>query len=244
MSKTKVLFNWSGGKDSAFALYMMLNDPDIEICCLFTTVNEHFQRISMHGVQKDLLERQAQSIGLPLEILYLPEAPTMDSYEAAMRLKLQELIHHYGFKSVAFGDIFLEDLRAYREQKLNELQLNAIFPLWGRNTKDLIQEFICNGFKTITCCVDALKLDKAFCGRTIDNQFIAELPVLIDPCGEHGEFHTFVFDGPIFKVPIDLRLGETIQRGYNQNDDTHYDCQPASEVYAKFWYTDLIPVLR
>lgn len=244
MSKIKVLFNWSGGKDSALALQHLLNDPGIEVCCLFTTVNEHFNRISMHGVRKELLVSQAQSIGLPLEILYLPESPTMESYESAMRLKLHELINRYGFETVAFGDIFLEDLRTYREQKLNALQLNAIFPLWGRKTNELIHDFISLGFKTITCCVDALKLDQSFCGRTIDNQFISELPATIDPCGENGEFHTFVFDGPIFKEPVGFTLGETIQRGYTQNDETSDDCQPVSTVSAKFWYTDLIPASR
>jgi len=240
MTKTKLLFNWSGGKDSARALHLLLEDPNVEICCLFTTVNEHYQRISMHGVRLELLTAQAKAIGLPLEILYLPESPTMETYENAMRAKLLDLTHRYAFKTVAFGDIFLADLRTYREDKLKELDLHAVFPLWGRNTKELVSEFLELGFRTVTCCVDASKLDESFCGREIDQEFIAELPESVDPCGEHGEFHTFVFDGPIFKTAIPFQLGERIQRGYKQNDDSQHDCEPVSAEAPSFWYTDLI----
>lgn len=243
--KKKALFNWSSGKDSALALYKTLQNDEFEICCLLTSVNQQLQRISMHGVRVELLEQQAQSIGLPLEIIQIPEMPTMEVYEAVMqktlsKLKDQEVIHSI------FGDIFLEDLRKYREDKLAEIGFEGIFPLWEVPTQDLIQEFISLGFKTIVVCVNERFLDKSFVGRIIDQDFINDLPKNVDVCGENGEFHTFTFDGPIFSKPIEFEVGEIVYRKYEKPkdqdaSDTACDTSASDAFDYGFWYCDLIP---
>ena len=209
----KAIFNWSSGKDSALALYKTLQNSEIEIVSLLTSVNKKYNRISMHGVRTELLEQQAKSIGLPLHIMEIPEMPSMEDYEKVM----QETLTKFKEKGVThsiFGDIFLEDLRKYREEKLAEIQLEAIFPLWKIPTKDLIHEFLDLGFKTIVVCVNERNLDKSFVGRIIDAQFIADLPDNVDVCGENGEFHTFTFDGPIFKKPIEFFFIWSIRNNY------------------------------
>lgn len=240
----KALFNWSSGKDSALALYKILQNSKFEISCLLTSVNQEFQRVSMHGIRVELLELQAKSIGIPLEIMSIPETPTMEVYEKVLQEKLEKQ-KNKGITHSIFGDIFLEDLRLYREAKLATMGFKGVFPLWKIPTKDLIQEFISLGFKTIVVCVNEKYLDKSFVGRIIDQQFIDDLPENVDVCGENGEFHTFSFDGPIFSQPIDFEIGEIVYRKYEKpkEDSSNTACDTdASTAYDYgFWYCDLIP---
>jgi uncharacterized protein (TIGR00290 family) len=241
--KKKALFNWSSGKDSALALYKVLQNPEFEISCLLTSVNQQFQRISMHGVRVELLQQQAKSIGLPLEIMQIPEMPSMEDYEAVMKQTLTKL-KNQGITHSIFGDIFLEDLRKYREDKLAEMDFKGVFPLWKIPTTDLIQEFIDLGFKTIVVCVNERFLDKSFVGRVIDQDFINDLPENVDVCGENGEFHTFTFDGPIFSKPIAFEIGEVIYRKYEKpkedSSNTACDTSDSTAFDYGFWYCDLL----
>ena len=206
-----ILFCWSGGKDSAMALHMLLQKNEFHIAALLTTVTEGFERISMHGVRRELLKRQAQSIGLPLHEVRIPPQCVNPIYEARMEEALR--IHlEKGIRKVAFGDIFLEDLRAYREKNLARVGMTAIFPLWKRDTRELIRAFHAHRFRAVTACLDSKVLDPSFAGRELDDSFFRDLPPHVDPCGENGEFHTFVFDGPIFHHPIPVRTGEVIER--------------------------------
>ncbi|MFA9189522.1 diphthine--ammonia ligase [Flavobacterium magnesitis] len=240
----KALFNWSSGKDSALALYKILQNPEFEINCLLTSVNQQFQRISMHGVRVELLEQQAESIGIPLEIMQIPEMPTMEVYEDVMQQTLEKLKNR-GITHSVFGDIFLEDLRKYREDKLATMGFKGVFPIWKIPTHNLIQEFIALGFKTIVVCVNERYLDKSFVGRIIDQQFIDDLPENVDVCGENGEFHTFSFDGPIFSKPIDFEIGEIVYRKYEKpkqdSSNTACDTNDSTAYDYGFWYCDLIP---
>ena len=206
-------FNWSGGKDSTLALYKVLQNQQFDIRYLLTTFNAEADRISMHGVRSELLHAQAESIGIPAKKVHLPTSSDMQAYEAVMSKAIHEL-QSEGISDCIFGDIFLEDLRKYREDKLKEVHISAHFPLWKLDTKELVKEFIDLGFKTIVVCVDSSKLDKSFAGRVIDHQFMADLPENVDPCGENGEFHTFVFDGPIFQTPIPFQMGEQVLKTY------------------------------
>ena len=242
--KKKALFNWSSGKDSALALYKIKQDNNYEISCLLTSINQKFQRISMHGVRVELLEQQAKNIGLPLEIMQIPEMPTMEAYEAVVQTTLSKL-KKQGITHSIFGDIFLEDLRKYREDKLAEMDFEGVFPLWKIPTQDLIQEFIGLGFKTIVVCVNERFLDKSFVGRIIDQGFINDLPENVDVCGENGEFHTFTFDGPIFSKPIAFEVGEVVYRKYERpkeedSSDTACDTSDSSAFDYGFWYCDLV----
>jgi uncharacterized protein (TIGR00290 family) len=237
----KAYFNWSGGKDSALALYHILQNKTVDVELLLTTVNAEFNRISMHGVRTELLQRQAKSIGIPIREIRLPETVSMDEYNKIMYQSVNALVaekyHH-----TVFGDIFLEDLRKYREQQLAPFGLQVHFPLWKRNTKELLNEFLDLGFKTIVVCVKASLLDQSFAGRIIDKDFIKDLPSPVDPCGENGEFHTFVFDGPIFKSPVKFSIGEKIYKEYQapkNSDDTFFS--PNQDSQMGFWYCDLIP---
>ena len=246
MSKAiKALFNWSSGKDSALALYKIQQNPDYKIDYLLTSVNQQFQRISMHGIRVELLEAQAKSIGLPLKIMQIPEMPTMEVYENVMIETLTELKNQGITKSV-FGDIFLEDLRKYRDNQLSRLGFEGVFPLWNVPTKELIQEFLSLGFKTIVVCVNERYLDQSFVGRVIDSDFINDLPENVDVCGENGEFHTFTFDGPIFSERIDFEIGEIVYRKYEKPKDqntsnTGCDTDAGDAFDYGFWYCDLIP---
>ncbi len=240
----KALFNWSSGKDSALALYKILQNPDFKIECLLTSVNQKYQRISMHGVRVELLEAQAKSIGLPLKVMEIPEMPTMEAYESVMTETLTEL-KEQGITHSVFGDIFLEDLRKYRESQLEKIGFKGVFPLWKIPTSDLIQEFISLGFKTIVVCVNERYLDKSFVGRIIDADFIRDLPENVDVCGENGEFHTFTFDGPIFSTPVPFEIGEIVYRKYEkpktqESSDTACDTSSSDAFDYGFWYCDLI----
>jgi uncharacterized protein (TIGR00290 family) len=206
-----ILFCWSGGKDSAMAVHTLLQRSDVRIAAILTTVTEGYERISMHGVRRELLERQAQSIGLPLHEVRIPPQCVNPMYEARMEEALRIHLEN-GVRKVAFGDIFLEDLRAYRETKLARVGMTAIFPIWKRDTRELIRCFHANRFRAIAVCIDSKVLDPTFAGRELDESFFRDLPPHADPCGENGEFHTFVFDGPIFNSPIPVRTGEVINR--------------------------------
>lgn len=238
----KVLFNWSSGKDSSLALYKLLQNKEYQIEYLFTSVSEKYNRISMHGVRKELLIKQAESIGIPLKILSLPEMPSMESYNEAMKNALFPIVEE-GITHSAFGDIFLEDLKNYREEKLAEVGLQGIFPLWKIDTTELITEFLDLGFKTIVTCVNSEFLDESFVGRVIDKQFIKDLPENVDVCGENGEFHTFTFDGQIFKNPVEFEIGEKVYREYERPKSTSNDICNSNEDQPNygFWYVDLLP---
>mgnify|MGYP003675908648 CR=1 FL=1 len=244
--KEKALFNWSGGKDSSLALYKLQQSQEFEIACLLTSISQKYQRISMHGVRSELLEMQAKNIGIPLVKMEIPDMPSMEVYEKTMRETLSELKRE-GITASIFGDIFLEDLRTYRETKLAELDLKGIFPLWKQPTKNLIREFLDLGFKTITTCVNEKFLDKSFVGRVIDEDFLKDLPSDVDPCGENGEFHTFVYDGPIFSESITFEVGEKVLRKYEapkteDNSDQCFSKDKEDPAKYGFWYCDLIPV--
>lgn len=207
----KVLVSWSGGKDSAISLYEVLEGGGHEIQALITTVSEEFGRISMHGVRRSLLVRQAGSLGLPLREITLPRNPSNREYE----VRMEDLLAEYkgrGVSRVVFGDVFLEDVRDYREGNLARVGMEGIFPLWGRDTGSLAHTFIELGFKAVVTCVDSEALDGGFVGKTFDEHFLSELPEGVDPSGEKGEFHTFVYDGPIFQRPIAFEKGEVVLR--------------------------------
>lgn len=241
MSKTKAVFNWSGGKDCALALHYALQEKSSEIEALLTTINQSFGRVSMHGVRQKLVENQADALGIPLRKLLLPEQPSMEEYSFLMKEKLERLKKE-GFTESIFGDIFLQDLREYREKQLAEFGFTARFPLWNKDTRELIHEFIGEGFKTILVCVKSAVLDKNFVGRVIDKDFLKDLPKNVDPCGENGEFHTFVFDGPIFKEPISFKPGEVVFRSYKSPDaDKNEKQQAQKNKEMGFWYLDLEP---
>jgi uncharacterized protein (TIGR00290 family) len=206
-----ILFCWSGGKDSAMALHSVLQRDDLQVVSLLTTVTEGYERISMHGVRRELLLRQAESIGLPLHEVRIPPQCGNPLYEARMEEALR--IHYAnGVRTVAFGDIFLEDLRAYRENNLARIHMTAIFPIWKRDTRELVQHFHANRFRAISVCINPKLMDRTFAGRELDESFFRDLPSGVDPCGENGEFHTFVFAGPIFKRAIQFRVGEVVDR--------------------------------
>lgn len=206
-----VLFCWSGGKDSALALHALLQREDIDIVALLTTVTEGYERISMHGVRRELLQRQAEALRLPLHEVRIPPQCVNPIYEARMEAALRTFLEQ-GVRRVAFGDIFLEDLRAYRERNLARAGMTALFPIWNRNTRELFHEFCKKGFRAIAVCVDGRALDRSFAGRELNEEFLRDLPDGVDPCGENGEFHTFVFDGPVFEEPVRCRAGETFER--------------------------------
>jgi len=210
--KEKVLLSWSGGKDSAMALYEIQKAKKYEILGLLTTVTEDYDRISMHGVRSVLLQQQAQSLGFPLEKLFIPRETSIEEYESKLEIALT-MFQQDGVSLVVFGDIFLEGIRKYREEKLSKIGMTGLFPLWKKRSADLAHAFIDLGFKAVVTCVDPKVLDKAFVGRLIDERFLAELPANVDPSGENGEFHSFVFEGPIFKERIPCTVGEVVLRG-------------------------------
>jgi len=211
MMKERILFCWSGGKDSALALDELLRGDAVDVVGLLTTVTADYDRVSMHGVRRRLLERQAALLGLPLEIVYLSKDSSNEEYESRM----EELLLRYKEKGVltaAFGDIHLSEVREYRERNLEVVGMKALFPLWGRNTRELARFFVRRGFKAVVTCVDTRVLDGGFVGRMMDNVFFADLPTDVDPCGENGEYHSFVYDAPMFREPIPCITGEVVVR--------------------------------
>lgn len=232
----KTYFNWSSGKDSALALYYLLKDKRFIVEKLITTVNQAHQRVTMHGLRETLLREQTNALGIPSQLIKLPQQPSMEIYDKFMQETTNQL-KAANFTHAAFGDIFLEDLRAYRDTQLSAQNIKTLYPLWKKDTSQLIKEFIDLGFKTIVISASAKYFDKSFVGTIIDKDFIDKLPKGVDPCGENGEFHTFCFDGSIFKNPIDFKLGEKVYREYktpNTDNDT--------ENKTGFWYLDLIPI--
>ncbi len=217
-----VVVSWSGGKDSAFALYEVLKSREYEVAVLLTTVTEEYDRISIHGVRSVLLERQAASLNLPLRVVYIPKDCTNAEYESRMVEALMPLAWE-GVRTVVAGDIFLADVREYRERLLAGVGMRGVFPLWAKDTARLARSFMGSGFRAVTSCVDSHVLDFAFVGRVFDEEFLADLPPGADPCGENGEFHSFVFDGPLFKEKVNCALGEVVLRD------------------ARFYYCDLLP---
>lgn len=240
MSKINCIFNWSGGKDSSLALYYALQNPELEIKYLVTTINDAVNRISMHGVREELLIKQAESIGIPLYQIRLPEMPGMAEYDAIMHQHLTKFKAE-GITHSIFGDIFLEDLKNYRDARLAEVGITGIYPIWKRDTTELINEFLELGFGTVIACTQE-RLGE-FAGKEITHDLIAALPDDVDVCGENGEFHTYAFKGPIFKQPIVYQTGEKIFKAYQAPKDVNDSCvtpQSASQI-AGFWYCDLLP---
>jgi uncharacterized protein (TIGR00290 family) len=217
-----ILLCWSGGKDSALCLYELKRKNEFQVAALITTVTEGYDRISMHGVCRSLLEQQAAALDIPLEQVVITQKADNREYES----KMQALLEKYqklGVLKVAFGDLFLEDIRKYREGNLSKVGMTAVFPLWQRNTAAMAREFISLGFRSVICCVDSNVLDARFSGRDYDAQLLAELPPKVDPCGENGEFHSFVYDGPIFRKGIQIKKGEVVS------------------IDRRFYFCDLIP---
>lgn len=208
---TDVLLSWSGGKDSALALREIIRSQGYSVKALLTTVTEEFDRISMHGVRRTLLHAQASSLGLPLEEVWIPKRASNEIYEDRMRRVLTKYKDR-GIEQVVFGDLFLQDIRAYREDRLARIGMRGMFPLWGRDTAKLAREFIKSGFRAVVCCVDPRKLPREFCGREFDTPFLESIPATVDQCGENGEFHTFVYAGPIFSDEISITKGDVVLR--------------------------------
>jgi len=209
--KEPVVFCFSGGKDSVMALHQLQQQDQFEISTLVTTLTKDYDRISMHAVRRELLEEQAGSLGLPLEAVYITAGAANVEYEANMGKAWQRYFEQ-GIRKVVFGDIFLEDLKIYREKQLDQFGLECLFPIWKRDTTELANSFIDAGFRAVTTCVDPKVLDRSFVGREFNRQFLADLPAGADPCGENGEFHSFVFDGPNFDNEIPIVVGEKVSR--------------------------------
>lgn len=207
----KVLLAWSSGKDSAWALHVLRRQREVEVSGLLTTVNETHGRVAMHAVRRELLERQAQAVGLPLTVVPIPSPCPNELYEAAMAGALASA-RNAGVEGVAFGDLFLEDVRRYREERMAGTGLACLFPLWGRPTAELAQEMIDGGLRAWLTCIDPRRLPSRFAGRAFDAALLAELPPGVDPCGENGEFHSFAWDGPMLREPIEVRPGEVVER--------------------------------
>jgi uncharacterized protein (TIGR00290 family) len=241
--KEKVVFCWSGGKDSALALNRILRDERYEVVSLLTTCNEHFQRVSMHGVRLELLDAQAQAIGLPIEKIFVSQRSSNEEYQQKMSACL--LAHKArGVTGCVFGDIFLEDLKRWREENLARVGMCGIFPIWKMDSRELIREFFALGFATVICCVNDAYLDENFVGRNIDEEFIRVLPPEVDPCGENGEFHSFAFAGPVFKEVVKFKIGEKIYRPvevtHPANSTSSYVCSSPRRTKG-FWFCDLLP---
>lgn len=210
-SKYKTLLSWSSGKDSAWALHTLRQDPKIELAGLFCTVNQVFNRVAMHGVRVELLQRQADCLGLPLQIIYIPYPCSNEQYAQVMSEFVTQ-VQAAGVTQFAFGDLFLEDVRRYREERLQGTGINPIFPLWGSDTRELSQMMVAAGLRSVLTCVDPKQLSKDFAGRIFDATLLPDLSADVDPCGENGEFHSFAFDGPMFAQAVDFTLGETVER--------------------------------
>lgn len=241
MSRQRAVMNWSGGKDSALALYHSLQSGQWDIQTLLTSVNEQFGRVSMHGVRTELLNAQANRLQLPLQTLQLPGDVSMESYDVRMHTLLQTL-QQQGVTHSIFGDIFLEDLRQYRETQLQRANLTGVFPLWQRNTTELVHEFVDLGFRAVLVCVNEKQLSADFLGRELDLNLLKDLPKTVDSCGENGEYHSFVYDGPIFSSPTPFTKGETVRKTYRPSGSTDCHDEASDPVWdTGFWYQDLLP---
>jgi len=217
-----IVFSWSGGKDSALALYEILKTESYNVVSLITTVTEEYDRISVHGVRNDLLEKQTKSLKLPLHKINNPKNCSNNIYERNLTETLS-IYKNKGITEVAFGDIFLEDVKEYRDELLKKMGMKGIYPIWQKNSKELAKVFIESGFRAITTCIDSQQIHKNFAGKEYDQDFLDDLPDTADPCGENGEFHTFVYNGPIFNVKVNFIIGDIVLRD------------------NRFFYCDLIP---
>ena len=240
MDVKRSVFHWSGGKDSSIALQRILQNPEYSVDCLLTTVNHAHDRITMHGVRRNLLEAQVAKMDIPLEILELPEQPDMDEYNRLLGDKMNELKER-GITHAIYGDIFLEDLKSYRENLMQQFGFETVFPIWNEDTTKLIHRFIGDGFKAITVCVKDDPLGKDFTGRVIDTSFLNDLPDQVDPCGENGEFHTFVYAGPIFSSPIPFKKGDIVYREYDSPSQSDGDVHQPENSKMGFLFCDLLP---
>ncbi len=209
--KKKILISWSGGKDSALAMYDIQQAREFQPIALITTINKDYNRISIHGIHRDILKQQAESLEIPLCEVNIPKNATNEIYESSMENTLQDF-KDQGINEIMYGDIFLEDVREYRENLMTKMGMTGVYPLWGQDTKELANRFIGLGFKAIIAMVDSQLLDGKFAGRNYDHDFLNDIPEGIDPCGENGEFHTFFYDGPIFKKPIEFQQGKVVLR--------------------------------
>lgn len=209
--KPKAFVSWSSGKDCAFSLWEAQRTSDLDIRGLLTTTNESVGRVAMHGTRNELMRRQAEAVGLPVLEVGLPWPCSNEDYASRM-IAACETMKAQGVSHVIYGDLFLEDIRAYRDEKMAQAGLTAVYPLWKRDTRQLARDMIASGLKTVVVCIDPKKLDASLAGRWFDEAFLNDLPDGIDPCGENGEFHTCVVDGPMFSKPIDVEVGETVER--------------------------------
>ena len=226
----KTFFNWSSGKDSALALYHLQQQGEYTVNRLLTTVNSHYDRVSMHGLPRPVLEAQTAAIDIPLDVVEVPEKPSMETYNELMTKKMQQMVSD-GYSHAAFGDIFLEDLKVYREKMLATQGIQAVFPIWKRDTRELYMEFLEKGFRTVIVCINNDLMEESFLGTELSLDLLEQFPKNVDPCGENGEFHTFCFDGPIFKEPIVFEIGVKTAREYPN---------PSGGDPATFWFCDLI----
>ena len=217
--KEKVVLNWSSGKDAALAFYYLQQSDSFCVSGLLTSISEKYKRVSMHGVSERILERQARHIGIPLKKIYLPEEADMVTYNKIMSEAVND-IKQKGITSMAFGDIFLEDLRKYREDQLAAAGMKALFPLWKKSTADLVREIEDSGIKAMIVCVDEAALGKEFLGKYVGRSLLQSLPETVDPCGENGEFHTLVIDAPYFNSPLSLAKGAIVYKTYNLNEQS------------------------
>ena len=211
MTPRKTLLSWSSGKDSTWTLHLLRRDPDIEVVGLVTTVNEVHNRVAMHAVRVELLRRQAAAVGVPLRLVPIPHPCSNEQYEAAMGALIEEALGE-GIDTMAFGDLFLEDIRAYRESRLDGTGMSPIFPIWGLPTDELARDMVAAGLRARVTCVDPKQMPREFAGRVFDGEFLKDLPDSVDPCGVNGEFHSFAFDGPVFAKPVGVALGEIVER--------------------------------
>jgi uncharacterized protein (TIGR00290 family) len=227
--KEKVLLAWSGGKDAALSLHELRKSGQYEVTALLTTITQDYDRVCMHGVRSVLLEQQAESIGVPAETMFISKNASNEEYESGMR-QILEKYKAEGVCGVVFGDIFLEDLRKYREEKLSQIGMKGLFPIWKRDTAELACAFIDLGFEAVVTCADSNLLDSTLVGRPFDDQFLSMLPYAVDPCGENGEFHSFVFDGPVFEQQIPHTTGEVVLR---ENGFYYCDLLPAATASTR-----------
>jgi uncharacterized protein (TIGR00290 family) len=211
VSREQALLAWSSGKDSAFSLHVLRQQGDVEVVGLLTTINEAYDRVAMHAVRRELLEAQAAAAGLPLVSVTIPDRCVNEEYEAAMARAMAGA-RAQGVTAVAFGDLFLADIRRYREERLRTTGIRPLFPLWGRPTRALAEEMLAAGLRARLTCVDPRALPGSFAGREFDRAFLDDLPAGVDPCGENGEFHTFAWDGPMFAHPVPVRAGQVVSR--------------------------------
>ncbi|MHC5202714.1 Dph6-related ATP pyrophosphatase [Myroides sp. LJL119] len=229
----KVVLHWSSGKDAAYTLYELNKSEVYQVVKLFTTLNSQTNRVSMHGVSYQVLKRQAKATGLELEVMFFCSDSSMDSYEQGILEKLK-CFKSQAIDYNAYGDILLEDLKHYRVSLLQRQASKGLFVLWHRNTRELLLQMIDSGLKTIVVCVNDRYLDKSFLGRIIDRKFLEDLPPNVDPCGENGEYHSFAFDGPMFKYRVDFKIGESVYKSYEIRDSQ------GNIQKSGFWFLELL----